>query len=112
MEFVKIIVLVWYQKIGAIFVQRVCFSSVIRGALLAWFVSLSSFAKCELEKKALQYMDTALCELGIPGLQNFNAQLFVMFASSVSLCHFFRLLLFHYLSEFYFFVEDFCPQKV
>ena len=30
-------------------------------------------------------MDTALCELGIPGLQKFNAELFVMFASSVSL---------------------------
>ena len=30
-------------------------------------------------------MDTALFELGIPGLQNFNAELFVMFGSSVSL---------------------------
>ena len=34
-------------------------------------------------------MDTALCEVGIPGLQNFNAELFVMFASSVSLLSFF-----------------------
>ena len=34
-------------------------------------------------------MDTALCELGIPGLQNFNAELFVIFASSVSLLSFF-----------------------
>ena len=56
---------------------------------VALFLSLSSFDKCELEKKALRCMDTALCEVGIPGLQKFNAELFVMFASSVSLLSFF-----------------------
>ena len=100
-------------KDDATFVERVCqscFSSAIRGALVVsclW----DHLLRYELEKKGLQYMDTALCELGIPGLQNFNAELFVMFASRVSSLSFF-LLLFDYLTQFHFLGEEICLKKV